>query len=163
MSKISFIFSLCVLIFILSCKNFEAGSNSENLVEVKEKYYPNGNVERRYYMLNGVMRDSLTEYYESGTLKSVMLFDENGIQHGKSQFYYENGSVREVQLYDNGKRLGGDSIFYENGSIKAITNYVNGKRHGFFRQWNLDGELVYQATYVEDEIKSVDLNKLMEQ
>jgi hypothetical protein len=38
--------------------------------------------------------------------------------------------------------------WYENGMLKSEKLYKNGRLHGYYKQWNIDGELISKDLYI---------------
>lgn len=55
----------------------------------------------------------------------------------KGNLIMENLSVKEM------------SSCYPDGTIKSVSFMKNGKRHGLMRQWNDQGELIYEGYFYE--------------
>lgn len=43
-------------------------------------------------------------YYKNGKIKSIMMFDENGLKNGECKTYFENGKVESVEIYKKGEK-----------------------------------------------------------
>jgi Uncharacterized protein conserved in bacteria len=80
---------------------------------------------------------------------------QKNVQHGKTVVYYPNGKIKEVQYFDQGLRVGGDTIFYENGAIQFETSFVAGKKNGYMRKWDSQGNLTYHVKYQMDTVVEI--------
>lgn len=136
------------------------------------KKYPNGNT-----MYDGFFKDDkpvgeFKRYYEDNTLKSVLVFRENGTE-AAATLYHPNGYIASKGEYNNqlkeGKwqffssqtngvivseesflqdRRNGESVkFYSDSTIAEKINYVNGVRHGEWIKYHPNGAINFKTTY----------------
>jgi len=68
-------------------------------------------------------------YYEDGTLKSSLFYD-NGILHGDVELFYEDGQIKRTCHFINGKKEGMDKIYSSSKVVLDEGNYVNGSPVG---------------------------------
>jgi len=116
-----------------------------------------------------VKPDLKDEYYDSGVLKSRMIFkydgknnrkigifkdyDENGVlqfevyyieldaKYGLVKRYYDSGEVQARLLIKNGKQNGITTKYYENGQVQAEWRYKNGLLDGISKTYYQNGQL----------------------
>jgi antitoxin component YwqK of YwqJK toxin-antitoxin module len=105
------------------------------MIEVKNKYYDNGNIWIERYYLNGEL------HRENGP--ALIHYDENGNKYRQAYYisgnphredyirYYENGNIIDKSYYLNGKRHREDGPafirYHENGNVLYEHYYLNGK------------------------------------
>jgi len=134
-----------LLIFTISCK-----PASKEILQ----YYTSGEVSRKHTEINGKKEGQMTEYYKDGSRMGERLF-VNDEQVGKTIYYYPGGQLKEVVYFVHGKMNGGDTIFYDNGQTQFLRNWKDGKLDGYIRKWDVDGKVVYEAKYANDELVEV--------
>ncbi len=110
-------------------------------LKIYKNYYPNGNVERNFRMVD-IKKSKMTIFYEDGTMKSDIVYIENEAlswtdyyPNGMVEFeeiyeksfqyyekkgnYYSNGKPENIlELTDKKKLLYNQSYYYENGNLK---------------------------------------------
>ena len=86
------IFSIFIILFV-SC----------HPKKETNKYYPNGALRSKYYLIDEKIEGEMLDYSQNGKLVSKKMFS-NGIQDGKTEYYYESGKLMEVQYYTKGER-----------------------------------------------------------
>ena len=92
---------------------------------------------------------------------------ENGLEEGIAKEYNEDGIIILLTEYKNGyiikrefinrvdgfgKKQGVWKTFYANGFMKTEGNYVNGRKHGFFKEYNEEGNLLKIEKYENDQL-----------
>lgn len=100
-------------------------------------------------------------YYNSGELKEIVLY-KGGKKEGYAKEFDRDSTVITLkQFQDNymisrerinrtdaeGLRQGTYKSFFEDGSVKKEENYLDGELHGYFREYDLDGNLVQTLRY----------------
>lgn len=80
-----------------------------------------GSVESKELEVKG--KNSLIEYYESGSLKKVVLFNDKGNKDGEFLYFYENGALKRRANYCNGLLCGDDVVYHPNQNIKSVSSY----------------------------------------
>ncbi len=127
------------------------------------------NCELRYYnydlllsdkrvFVNGDETTIITDYY----MKKVNKFSEyNGGKKTKEvqylqtnpnnfevTFYYPNETIREKQEFRNKTQKHGKWIkYYENGDKASLQSYNFGVEHGWFKEWDKEGNLILNDKY----------------
>ena len=134
-------------------------SNKEHIIN----RYPNGNINREEYRINGKSHrndgPACISYYENGNIK-YQIYYLNGQRHCEgghaSIRYYENGNIEYQIYYLNGKYHRNDGPayieYYENGNIKNELYYLNGKWHrndgpAVIRYYE-NGDIQYEGYYL---------------
>jgi len=108
----------------------------EGQLKIYKNYYPNGNVERNFRMVD-LKKSKLTLYYDDGTIKSDIIFIEN--EALKWVDYYPNGMVEFEEQYDK-------SFQYY---IKKANYFENGKPENVLELENKK-KLIYVQSYYHD-------------
>ena len=75
-------------------------------------YYPNGQVESKGFIENGLNQGVYTRYYEDGTLQRI------------------------IDSYGDGKKWGYEEWFYPSGKIEGRREYKNDELHGLSKSFN---------------------------
>ncbi|WP_299012063.1 toxin-antitoxin system YwqK family antitoxin [uncultured Polaribacter sp.] len=138
---------------------------------IYERYYENGQLERKTNYKGGKRNGLFEEYYENGQLKITTTLNgdrftglteeyfENGQLLGKSNFnkdnlrvgtvveYYVNGQLKLKINYKGGKKNGLFEEYYENGQLKSKINYKGGKKNGLFEEYYENGQLESKGSY----------------
>jgi hypothetical protein len=79
-------------------------------------YYPSGELNSRYKVINGKIEGVRINYYKNGTIKSQSNF-KDGKLDGINKLYYENGQINAIGSFLYNKRNGLSSIYYPNGKL----------------------------------------------
>lgn len=93
-------------------------------------------------------RDGEVKHYSSsGTLKTVINYDQ-GVKHGMSyQFYQDGKTVLLAMPYLHGKREGVSKKYYKSGKLYAETSYqndeLNGPRKTYYQSGQLKSEVLF--------------------
>ena len=120
--------------------NFTVKSNDN----VKIDFYPNGNLERRETIKDGI--ETLELFYENGNLKKVTNYKDNK-WHGLQERYYENGLLEYRGSFKNDEYDGVSEMFYENGQLAKKMLYIDDKENGIWEYYDLNGHLDYTESY----------------
>ena len=147
----------------------EKEKNGE-IVEVFEKYYPNGQVKLTYTMIDRDIEGKKIEYYQEGTLKKEQEHSK-GEKNGLCREYYPDSSLKSEGIYNNGYKDGKWSYYYQNGKkereefydtpddYKIISNRLTpmgddvfrmaseGNKHGEWRYFNENGNCTKIENY----------------
>lgn len=83
-------------------------------LKIYKNYYPNGNIERNFRMVD-IKKSKMTIFYEDGTMKSDIVYIENEALSWID--YYPNGMIEFEEIYDKSFQ------YYE----KKANYYSNGK------------------------------------
>lgn len=119
------------VLFISDCKKIYQG----NMKDGKKNgfgilYYPNGKImfEGNFYN-NCIHGEDVSTYWENGNIKF-----KGEIKYGK-----KNGFVKE---------------YYERNGIQFEGIFVNGIKHGHAKQYNENGEVIFDGKFVDDKKQS---------
>lgn len=142
------------LFFVAFVLSAIACNNSAPKTYERIERFENGNISRRFNLINGKKEGKMTDYFISGKVMAERYF-ANDEQEGRTIIYYPEGQVKEVQYFVAGKKQGGDTLWYENGKVEFVTTLKNDKKDGYLRKWSPEGELVYEAKYAQDTLIEV--------
>lgn len=112
--------------FYDSGKILHKGFYVDGQLKIYKNYYPNGNVERNFRMID-FRKSKMTLYYEDGTMKSNILFIED--QALKWEDYHTNGQLEFVEEYHKSFQhytLKGN--YYESGLPENILELTDKKK-----------------------------------
>lgn len=99
--------------------------------------------------MNGKRQGLWKEYYQTGELRSKGKY-VNSNPVGEWKFYFQDKSIEIIGNYDNKGRKSGEWIwFYITGDTMMIENYTDGELDGEFIEFDEDGRIVSQGTFVE--------------
>ncbi|MGE0561140.1 MAG: hypothetical protein AB7O47_04945 [Flavobacteriales bacterium] len=145
-------------------------------LKIYKNYYPNGNIERNFRMVD-IKKSKMTIFYEDGTMKSDIVYIENEAlswidyyPNGMIEFeeiydksfqyyekkanYYPGGKPENVlELTDKKKLLYNQSFYYENGNLKeqGVVKYNKAmfdyERIGEWKLYNENGVAVKIQKY----------------
>jgi antitoxin component YwqK of YwqJK toxin-antitoxin module len=98
--------------------------------------YPNGNVMYDGNFRNDMPVGDFKRYYEDQTMKSFLVFNENGTE-ASATLYYQNGFAASKGKYVNQLKEGQWQFFSVliEGMLINEENYLNNKRHGLSRKF----------------------------
>jgi antitoxin component YwqK of YwqJK toxin-antitoxin module len=113
--------------------------------------YPNGNVMYDGYFRNDMPVGDFKRYYEDQTLKSLLVFNENGTE-ASATLYYQNGFAASKGKYVNQLKEGQWQFFSVliEGMLINEENYLNNKRNGFSRKFYPDSTVAETINYRND-------------
>lgn len=141
--------------------------------EVKEILYESGALQFEYQKKKGKLHGISKEYYETGELKAEITYKrgklvakeryrrnndleyklkyENGKKIETRNEYYVTGEPFRRRTYINGKRENLEIEYYKDGTTKAERNYVDGKKKGSARGYYINGKLMGDWLFENDE------------
>ena len=90
--------------------------------------------------------------YENGLLRIYFIYNKDGIPDGESVEYYEEGSIESIVHFRNNIVEGLTITYYENGNIDEEVNYKNNKMNGEAKSYDENGKL-NGRTIFKDNIK----------
>lgn len=109
-------------------------------------------------------------YYGDSIIKSITNF-VNGKENGLSKEFSKEGVIISIVEYKygfvlnreyinryngNAKKHGIWKTFYPNDFVKTEESYKNGLKDGFFKTFDIDGNLVSIKKYIDDELQEDD-------
>jgi len=152
-------------------------------LKLYKNYYPNGNVERNFRLID-LKKSKMTTYYEDGTMRSNIVYIGNEAQkwedyypNGTLEFieeynktfeyyvfkanYYENGTPENTMELTNKKKLLYTQIYYhengkvkEQGEIKYSMEVFDYQRIGSWKQYDKNGSAIKEVKYSNGNIVS---------
>lgn len=152
-------------------------------LKIYKNYYPNGNMERNFRMVD-IKKSKMTIFYEDGTMKSDIVYIENEAlswidyyPNGMVEFeeiydksfqyyekkanYYSNGKPENIlELTDKKKLLYSQSYYYENGNLKeqGVVKYDKAmfdySRIGDWKLYNENGVAIKIQKYTNGVVHS---------
>jgi hypothetical protein len=84
------------------------------------------------------------EFYNNGTLKSIIKKNRNGQICGKAKYYYEDGSIKSTEEYLNGE-LKTKTVYFSNGMKKWTADFRKGKMNGTYHEYSENGFLIFEG------------------
>ena len=88
--------------------------------------------------------------YENGLLKTYFIYNKDGIPDGESVEYYEEGSIESIVHFRNNIVEGLTITYYENGNIDEEVNYKNDKMNGEAKSYDENGKLNGRTIFKDD-------------
>lgn len=155
----------------------------EGQLKIYKNYYPNGQVERNFRMVD-LKKGKMDVFYESGSQKSSIFYIDGEVQKWKD--FYPNGKLEYIEIYDKSisyyvekinyyeneiaestlllenkkKMLYTQTYFYENGQVKEIGEMKYDKsmfdylRVGTWKYFDVAGSTKKEVKYVNGEVFS---------
>ena len=140
---------------------------------------------RRIYRKNEIIEEHFEDdvkqgpvnyYYDDGTLRKTVPFVD-GLENGPAFEYardgriitlitYEKGFIREretINRYDRQNQKHGKwKYFHDNGLVRMEGKFKHGLKHGYFKEYDREGNLISTLKYVDGEIQEnvAELQKL---
>lgn len=93
------------------------------------KYYDDGKVESRFFLVNGKKNGEATLYHKNGQIKQRGNWKDDK-QEGVWLFYYDNGQISEKIPYKNDLQDGWAVFYYPDGSLNQEGNFTKGIPEG---------------------------------
>ncbi len=116
-------------------------------LKVYKNYYPNGNVERNFRLVD-LKKSKMTTFYEDGSMKSDVVYIEQ--EALKWQDFYPNGTLEFIEEYDKSfQYYKFKANYYENGSPENTLEMTDKKK------------LIYTQTYYHPNGKIKELGEMM--
>lgn len=106
-------------------------------LKIYKNYYPNGNVERNFRMVD-IKKSKMTLFYENATMKSDIVYIENEPLSWID--YYANGMIEFEEIYDKSFQ------YYE----RKATYYASGKPENILELTDNKKLLYNQISYFEN-------------
>lgn len=152
-------------------------------LKIYKNYYPNGNVERNFRLVD-LKKSKMTKYYEDATVKSNIVYIGNEAQkwedyypNGTLEFieeynksfeyyvfkanYFENGTPENTMELTNKKKLIYTQIYYHNngkvkeqGEIKYSKEVFDYQRIGSWKHYDKNGTAIKEVKYSDGVISS---------
>ncbi len=169
--------------FYTSGQLLHKGFYVDGQLKIYKNYYPNGEVERNFRMVD-LKKSKMDIYYKDGTIKSkivymgneslkwedyypngllefIEVYDKNIQYYVEKGNFYEDGSPENTLVLDNKKKLFyTQTYFYENGQIKEVGQVKYDKtmfdytKLGTWVKYDKDGVATKEIKYVNGEPQS---------
>jgi len=112
--------------FYSSGQLLHKGFYADGLLRIYKNYYPNGNVERNFKMID-LRKSKMMLYYNDGTMKSDIVYVEG--QALKWSDYYTNGTLEYVEEYHKSFQYYKlKANYFENGAPSDVLELTNKKK-----------------------------------
>jgi antitoxin component YwqK of YwqJK toxin-antitoxin module len=98
-----------------------------------------------------VTTEKITQTWDDGSPRTIMVYNEDGSELIKQIVYYNNGNLNIEGEFNEGERHGTWTSYYVAGSLWTINNYENGVLEGEYLMYNENGTLRIQGFYSEGE------------
>ncbi|WP_303316396.1 toxin-antitoxin system YwqK family antitoxin [Flavivirga abyssicola] len=110
---------------------------------------------KRVFLLTAILSVTISsaqrekkEYYDTGELKSVIEYNDNGFP-GDSKYYYKNGNLEKTGRWGGRYTLGGIKTYiggewkyyHENGKLSAVGYFYDNEKTGEWKEYNKNGLL----------------------
>jgi len=107
---------------------------------LNQEYYPNGKIQREFFIKDGKLEGYSKSWYSNGQLEFYSKY-KNGQQVDTSITYLENGQVRFFEIFKDGKSIY-DIHYYDNGQIKSEThNPIKSNEINYRKDYYENGKL----------------------
>lgn len=119
-------------------------------------------------------KENKSYYYNGdGTLYQIVNY-KNGFKNGLTREFDKNGKLISVFIFKNGILVKKENInrldrngkkqgiwreYYTNDRIKKEAFYLNDKLHGYYKEWNIRGQLIKNIKYFNGVVVKEDAEK----
>ncbi|MGF6907875.1 toxin-antitoxin system YwqK family antitoxin [Fusobacterium sp. PH5-44] len=134
---------------LLEIKNYENGAIQDT------QYYSNGQVYKRWNIVDGCIDGECLTYYENGQIKESISYVK-GKTNGKILYYYSNGQLKKEYYAVNNNYEGVWKFFYCTGEIMAEGVFSNNFLSNKIKKYDLKGNIIGEISLVN----KVTLDKL---
>lgn len=139
--------------------NYKAGKKNG----IRTTYRENEKVEENF--IDDLKQGITSYYYPEGELKKTVFYVD-GLEEGIAKEYAEDGRITQLITYKkgfianrqrinrfdrNGKKHGNWKYFYENDNIKIECIYKHGLKNGYYKEYDIEGNLLHAYKYIEGE------------
>lgn len=129
-------------------KLLHKGFYVEGQLKVYKNYYPNGQVERNFRMID-LKKSKMTLFYDNGTIKSSVTYINNEVL--KWEDYYPDGKLEFVEEYDKSMEYYiFKANYYKDGASEEVLELANKKKLKYTQKYYYsngqlkeEGEMVY--------------------
>ncbi len=111
-------------------------------------YYNSGNLKSSVLYENGVVNNYVVFFYDNpgNTIQIKAKFENNKIE-GKYLEYHENGRLKAKINYESGIPNGEGKFYYPDGRLMREGKYKEGNKKGLWKYYNIEGELSRKKKY----------------
>ena len=113
-------------------------------------YYPNMKLKEMGYFEHGNRYGEHLKYYSNGSIMEVINYNED-ILDGSYEFYDSEGMILMKGYNKDGVPHNKFILFHSNGKKWLEANYRKGVLHGRSKEWNYNGDLLYDVEYKNNE------------
>nr|WP_321452866.1 hypothetical protein [uncultured Carboxylicivirga sp.] len=100
------------------------------------------------FSCNNSSNDKEIEYYEDGSIRSLVEINSQGLREGEFIEYYPEGNTMRIALFKNDTLNGFYKLLYKDGSIKEKGKYKNGLPIGWIEYYDKDNYINQKNQYV---------------
>ena len=130
---------------------------------IRTTYRENEKIEENF--VNDLKQGLSSYYYQEGEIKKTVNY-VNGLEEGLAKEYAEDGRITQlitykkgfisnrerINRYDRGgKKHGNWKYFFENGNLQLECIYKHGLRNGYYKEYDIDGNLLQAFKYIDGE------------
>jgi antitoxin component YwqK of YwqJK toxin-antitoxin module len=117
-------------------------------------YYKSGKLEVEKKYNKDCNCDRMTEYYESGKIRSTKTYLHNGYFNtqldGEDIRYFENGTIQIYYFWKDGSPTGRIYCNFDDGKLYYENFYANKFKTGTWKYYNKDGTLKEELVFQEN-------------
>jgi antitoxin component YwqK of YwqJK toxin-antitoxin module len=115
------------------------------------KTFPNKSIMYEGHFKNGHPVNEFRRYYENSTLRSLLIFSNDGIE-AIGTFYHPNGYLSSKGLYINQKKEGKWQFYskYIKEYLISEDQYIGNIRNGLSVKYYPDGSIAERINYIND-------------
>ena len=113
-------------------------------------YSTNGDLLSESWYVNGKKQGAHKKFYLDGSLYSIERYKDDDF-HLTQEYYYQKGQIKTLMHFNMGVIDQNTKLYHSNGNLKREIPFINGKREGWDRQWDLNGMLLEEGYYKENE------------
>lgn len=103
--------------------------------------YPDGKIKLKSNFINGREEGITKEYSRDGMVITLIEYRKGYVVNSEN-----------INRYREGLKHGMWKEFYDNEKVKSEGNYSYGKRDGYFKEYDINGNLLKLEKYVNDEL-----------
>lgn len=118
--------------------------------------YPNGAVKIKGYFLDIIPYGNWEEFYPNGNLMAKYSY-LGGVKDGIYEYYYPSGKIWTKKNYEHGKLMDVLVLKSEGGKNLDVGSFYQG--NGELNIYNIEGDFIEQATYVNGKLTSISKKK----
>lgn len=133
---------------ICSYSNYKNGK----ITGTSTYWYENGTKNWEYTYNKGKPEKSF-RWDTSGNIINESYYSNDGYgSFVKSYSWYKNGQKKSEAILINGQMDSTFTVWYENSIIKEIIHYKNGQWNGLWTDYDINGNVISQGEYKNDEL-----------
>jgi|SRR5690554_1013695 len=159
MRKILATITLFSFAFLLSTTCFAQDDNAWNKTNKKGQkegpwrdYYENGELRYKGQFKEDKPFDVFRYYFDDGTLKTVLQFNETSPEKSSAVHYYQTGTKMAEGDYVDQKRSGGWKTYGANEVLVEEGSYISGRKFGDWKIYYANGNVLNEV-YMENDLE----------